>query len=112
MMRNFADRLEKIKKDGVYRSLKRSSVCGADIEIDGARYANFASNDYLGISGRVDWQREFLQSVLNGGEKGFLMGLRFVAASRLQFGGVFRFRVLYGERIFGYIRIAKVVPAI
>jgi hypothetical protein len=74
MMRNFADRLEKIKKDGVYRSLKRSSVCGADIEIDGARYANFASNDYLGISGRVDWQREFLESVLNGGEKGFLMG--------------------------------------
>ncbi len=71
-MFGFEDRLESISRGGAYRRARRADVSGAYIEEDGRRLVDFSSNDYLGISGRIDWQREFLEG-LSGSEK-YLMG--------------------------------------
>lgn len=71
-MFGFEDRLESISRTGAYRRVRRADVSGARIEEDGRRLVDFSSNDYLGISGRIDWQREFLKG-LSGSEK-YLMG--------------------------------------
>lgn len=71
-MFGFEDRLESISRSGAYRRVRRADVSGARIEEDGRRLVDFSSNDYLGISGRIDWQREFLKG-LSGSEK-YLMG--------------------------------------
>ena len=71
-MFGFEDRLESISRGGAYRSVRRADVSGAYIEEDGRRLVDFSSNDYLGISGRIDWQREFFAE-LSGSEK-YLMG--------------------------------------
>lgn len=71
-MFGFEDRLESILRAGAYRRVRRADVSGARIEEDGRRLVDFSSNDYLGISGRIDWQREFLKG-LSGSEK-YLMG--------------------------------------
>ena len=71
-MFGFEDRLESISRAGAYRRVRRADVSGARIEEDGRRLVDFSSNDYLGISGRIDWQREFLKG-LSGSEK-YLMG--------------------------------------
>lgn len=71
-MFGFEDRLESISRGGAYRRVRRADVSGARIEEGGRSLVDFSSNDYLGISGRIDWQREFLEG-LSGSEK-YLMG--------------------------------------
>ncbi|MGR8978928.1 MAG: 8-amino-7-oxononanoate synthase [Gammaproteobacteria bacterium] len=51
----WADTLEVIKKQGLYRSRRlSSSPQGIHLEIDGKQVLNFCSNDYLGLSNHPD----------------------------------------------------------
>lgn len=68
----FKERILKIKDAGLYRSLKDARVLGSKIEISGDTFLNFASNDYLGISARGDFQRDFFK-ILEG-ESSYLLG--------------------------------------
>lgn len=79
---NFAiDILEDLKEKSLYRTLKDSVVSGARISVDGCDFLNFASNDYLGISNNINWQKEFLEE--NSSKNTFLMSS---VASRLLAG--------------------------
>ena len=71
-MGRFADRLESLRRTGTYRSVENAVVCGAKICKNGRKYADFSSNDYLGLSSRVDLQREFFAE--QAGSNRFLMG--------------------------------------
>lgn len=95
-MRSFAAELDELKRAGVFRSLAPSSVCAEYAVRDGARVFNFATNDYLGISSDLEFQREFLQDALEnrGGE--FLMS---AVSSRLLGGDSPAFEEL--EKYFG-----------
>jgi len=81
--------LAELSSAGLLRSLKNSSVSGSRIEMDGSECLNFASNDYLGLTGRPDFQREFLESIKDC--KKFVMG---AASSRLLGGNNFAFAEL------------------
>lgn len=59
-MFDFEKTLQTFKDGGAYRTVCRAAVSGSRITLDGRNYTSFAGNDYLGISGRTDWQREFL----------------------------------------------------
>ena len=63
--------LRELQKQGLYRSLKDSRVCGKTVEVGGVPYKNFAANDYLGISADTGLQREFLEMALN--ENSFIL---------------------------------------
>lgn len=71
-MGRFADRLESLRRTGTYRSVENAVVCGAKICKNGRKYADFSSNDYLGLSSRVDLQRKFFAE--QAGSNRFLMG--------------------------------------
>lgn len=59
-MFDFEKTLQTFKDGGAYRTVCRADVSGSRITLDGRNYTSFAGNDYLGISGRTNWQREFL----------------------------------------------------
>jgi 8-amino-7-oxononanoate synthase len=57
------DRLRELEEKGLLRSLKQLRQNGVYIEYQGKRYLNLSSNDYLGISGIKDFQREFFENL-------------------------------------------------
>ena len=67
--------LAELKEKNLYRQLRSGERHGAYIEMEGRKYLNFASNDYLGVSARLDWQEEFLGEFLDfaRGQETFLM---------------------------------------
>lgn len=62
-MFDFEKTLQALRDGGAYRTVCRADVLGSRITLDGRGYTSFAGNDYLGISARTDWQREFLSSL-------------------------------------------------
>lgn len=62
-MNSAKSELENLQAQGLYRQLKCAQVQSARVFIDGKAHLNFASNDYLSMAGRVDLQRQFLQSL-------------------------------------------------
>lgn len=64
--------IEKLKNLGLYRELKLERVDGSRVFIDGKAHINLASNDYLSMAGRLDFQQEFLRGLRESGE--YLMG--------------------------------------
>ncbi len=79
---NFAKNIiSELKEQSLYRSLRDSVIAGARINLEGVDCLNFASNDYLGISKNIHWQKEFLSELKSEGD--FLMSS---AASRLLAG--------------------------
>jgi 8-amino-7-oxononanoate synthase len=57
------DRLHELEEKGLLRSLKLLRQDGVYVEYNGKRYLNLSSNDYLGISGIKDFQREFFETL-------------------------------------------------
>jgi 8-amino-7-oxononanoate synthase len=57
------DRLAELEKNGLLRNLKLLRPNGVYVEYNGQNYLNLSSNDYLGISGIKDFQREFFESL-------------------------------------------------
>ncbi len=55
--------LHALKDKGLLRSLIPSEIRGDKIIIANKPYLNLTSNDYLGISARLDWQRVFLHTL-------------------------------------------------
>ena len=80
--------LEELKRVGIFRQLRPSESRGGKILIGKREFANFASNDYLGVSSRLDLQREFLGGIAGDS---FLMG---ATSSRLLGGDNFAFENL------------------
>lgn len=66
------EKLEAIKSSGLWRELKNIELSGDKICVNGTWLLNFASNDYLGISSRLDLQREFFSKLDT--QKNFLLG--------------------------------------
>ena len=64
-MFDFEKTLQALRDGGAYRTVCRADVLGSRITLDGRGYTSFAGNDYLGISARIDWQREFLSSLVD-----------------------------------------------
>lgn len=58
-------------RDELRRTLKTTRTKGIFLEHEGRTYLNLSSNDYLGISARMDWQSEFLSEI--GDWKDFLL---------------------------------------
>jgi 8-amino-7-oxononanoate synthase len=65
------DRLKDIEEKGLLRELKSLRQEGAYVEYQGKNYLNLSSNDYLGISGNKDFQKEFFDSL---DKNPFIMG--------------------------------------
>ena len=63
MHRDMRHELQKLKEQGQARELKCLESNGALISYQGRDYLNLSSNDYLGISARIDFQKEFIQSL-------------------------------------------------
>ncbi|MDR1581790.1 MAG: 8-amino-7-oxononanoate synthase [Prevotellaceae bacterium] len=63
--------MKELDEKGLLRSLKRLQQNGVYVEYKGKSYLNFSSNDYLGISGIKDLQREFFESL---DSDSFIMG--------------------------------------
>lgn len=82
--------LRDIENAGLYRTLIESRVKGAKA-FRPDEFFNFASNDYLGISAKADWQDEFLDYVRNSKDLGFVMGS---TSSRLLAGDNPAFEIL------------------
>jgi 8-amino-7-oxononanoate synthase len=62
--RELAQRLEALRSQGLYRSLRRVSTPQCPrIEIDGRPYLNFSSNDYLGFANEPSVKRAAIQAV-------------------------------------------------
>ncbi len=57
---------QEFKNSGLYRELRDIRQHGCFLEWNGQRYLNLSSNDYLGLSTRTDWQREWLESMAGG----------------------------------------------
>jgi 8-amino-7-oxononanoate synthase len=57
------DRLKDIEKKGLLRNLKSLQQEGTYVDYRGTRYLNLSSNDYLGIAGINDFQREFFDTL-------------------------------------------------
>lgn len=55
--------LEKIKENDNHRSLKTARINGANIEIEGKKALNLASNDYLGIASDESLKKSFLEQI-------------------------------------------------
>jgi 8-amino-7-oxononanoate synthase len=60
---NLLSEISKLEKEGLLRELKPVRQKGAYVEYRGERYLNLSSNDYLGISGTDDFQREFFETL-------------------------------------------------
>ncbi len=56
-------KLDLLRQEGLFRELKPIEQKGALLEYRGDTYLNLSSNDYLGISGKSDWQKEFIHSL-------------------------------------------------
>ncbi|MDR0384849.1 MAG: 8-amino-7-oxononanoate synthase [Prevotellaceae bacterium] len=57
------DGLRELENKGLLRHLQQIRHDGVYIEHKGKRYLNLSSNDYLGISGNRNFQREFLETL-------------------------------------------------
>jgi 8-amino-7-oxononanoate synthase len=57
------NRLHELEEKGLLRNLKLLRQDGVYIEYRGDRYLNLSSNDYLGISGIKDFQKEFFEKL-------------------------------------------------
>lgn len=57
------EQLETLKAMGMDRHLVSSEIREGKFLVNGKPYLNLSSNDYLGISSRLDWQTEFLESL-------------------------------------------------
>ena len=55
--------LKTIKENNNHRSLKTARINGANIEIDGKKALNLASNDYLGIASDESLRQSFLEQI-------------------------------------------------
>lgn len=71
MNREIAE-IENIKNLGLYRELRLAKVDASRVLIDDEAHINFASNDYLGMAGNLDFQKEFLQNIVDSTD--YLMG--------------------------------------
>jgi 8-amino-7-oxononanoate synthase len=65
------DRLKNIEEKGVLRDLKLLRQEGVHVEYNGKNYLNLSSNDYLGISGNKNFQKEFFENL---DKSSFMMG--------------------------------------
>lgn len=74
------EKLQELKNKGIDRYLTSSENRFNKIIIEGKSYLNLSSNDYLGISSKLSWQEEFLNTL---DKKQFLMG---ATSSRLLTG--------------------------
>lgn len=110
--------IDKLKDLGLYRELKLARVDGSRVFIDGRAHINLASNDYLSMAGRLDFQREFLRSLRESGE--YLMGS---TSSRLLVGNFSAYEkaeseigAIYGKSCLfynsGYHANTGIIPAI
>lgn len=64
MIRDAKTRIEAIRKAGQYRTLRRvEQVSGPELVIQGRKLVNFASNNYLGLSGHPDICRRAQESI-------------------------------------------------
>ncbi len=97
--------LENLKKNGLLRRLITSRSEGVDILVNGKKFLNFSSNDYLGISSRLDLQKEFFESLPNYTSK-FLLGS---SASRLLTGNFEEFSLLEDRLTHAYKKEAALV---
>ncbi|MDR0560633.1 MAG: 8-amino-7-oxononanoate synthase [Prevotellaceae bacterium] len=64
-------KLNELWEKGIFRELKTLRQNGIYVEYEGKTYINCSSNDYLGISGMKNLQKEFFDSIDTGN---FLMG--------------------------------------
>ena len=55
--------LDELKRQGLLRGLSPVQMQGAYLLHDGQRYLNLSSNDYLGLTARLDLQRRFLATL-------------------------------------------------
>jgi len=72
-MFGFGERLKNLSDSLALRKTESESAFGGFIFSGGGKLVNFASNDYLGVSSRLDWQGEFLRALAEKGG-GYFMG--------------------------------------
>jgi len=111
--------LEQLKAEANYRFLVEAENQGADILIEGKRYKNFSSNDYLGLAGNLPLQQAFFSQLQPDSE--FLLSN---PSSRLLTGNSLHYArlegtlsTLFGGRAAlvlgsGYLANAGILPAI
>ena len=69
-----SERLNELKEQNLYRSLKHSKVNGPYITINAKKLVNFCSNDYLGLSSQKITQKQLQSSsrLVSGNDESFL----------------------------------------